>query len=109
MFYIHAFLAAALALRNELDEADRVLRQAVQVRPEFGSKSDLEAVLRESTPEYLALWRKTVYVGLIRAGLPRVVPNFAPLPDEPGNDAVGVFGNEVGEAGMPPRVRSTSD
>ncbi len=109
LFYIHAFLAAALALRNELDEADRVLRQAVQVRPEFGSKSDLEAVLRESTPEYLALWRKTVYVGLIRAGLPRVVPNFAPLPDEPGNDAVGVFGNEVGEAGMPPRAHSTSD
>jgi adenylate cyclase len=82
LFYIHAFLAAALALRDELDEADDALRQAVKIRPEFGSKPDLDAVLRESSPQYLALWRKTVYAGLIRAGLPLVVPDFAPLPDE---------------------------
>jgi adenylate cyclase len=109
LFYIHAILAAALALRNELDEAGDALRQAVQIRPEFASNSDLEALLRESTPQYLALWRKTVYAGLIRAGLPQIVPNFAPLPDEPGNDSVGVFGNEVDGAGVPPRVRSSSD
>ena len=50
LFYIHAFLAAALALRDELDEAGDALRQAVMIRPEFGSKSDLDAVLRESSP-----------------------------------------------------------
>jgi adenylate cyclase len=88
LFYIHAFLAAALALRDELDEAGDALRQAVKLRPEFGSKSDLDAVLRESSPQYLALWRKTVYAGLIRAGLPQVVPNFAPLPDEFSNDTI---------------------
>ena len=48
LFYIHAFLAAALALRNELDEAGYALRQAVQVRPEFGSNSDVEDLLRET-------------------------------------------------------------
>ena len=56
LFYIHAILAAALALRNELDEAGDALRQAVQIRPEFASKSDLEALLREhpSIPRPLA-------------------------------------------------------
>jgi adenylate cyclase len=82
LFYTHAFLAAALGLTNQLDEASESLRQAVKIRPEFGLNSDLEAVLRESSPQYLALWRKTVYAGLIRAGLPLVVPDFAPLPDE---------------------------
>ena len=104
LFYIHAFLAAALALRNELDEADRVLRQAVRLGQSSVPSQTWKLFLRESTTEP-ALWRKTVYVGLIRAGLPRVVPDFAPLPNEPGNDAAAVFGNEVGEAGMPPRVR----
>ena len=55
LFYIHAFLAAALALRDELDEAGDALRQAVMIRPEFGSKSDLDAVLRESSPQYSLL------------------------------------------------------
>jgi tetratricopeptide (TPR) repeat protein len=82
LFYTHAFLAAALGLRNELDEACDALRQVVKIRPEFASQSDLDALLRESSPQYLALWGKTVYAGLIRAGLPLVVPNFAPLPDE---------------------------
>ena len=83
LFYTHAFLAAALALRNELDEASDALRQAVMIRPEFGSNSDLASLLSESSPQYLSLWRKTVYAGLMRAGLPQVVPDFAPLPDEP--------------------------
>jgi TolB-like protein/Flp pilus assembly protein TadD len=81
LYYIHVFLAAALALREEFDEATDALREAVRIRPEFASQSDLEAVLRESSPEYLTLWRNTVYSGLLRAGLPQIVPNFARLPD----------------------------
>jgi adenylate cyclase len=81
LYYIHAFLAAALALRDEIDEAADALREAVRVRPEFASQSDLQSVLRESSPEYLKLWRNTIYKGLLRAGLPQIVPNFAPLPD----------------------------
>jgi class 3 adenylate cyclase/TolB-like protein/tetratricopeptide (TPR) repeat protein len=81
LYYIHAFLAAALALHEETDEAADVLREVVRIRPEFASQSDLQTVLRESSPEYLRLWRSTVYKGLIRAGLPEIVPNFAPLPD----------------------------
>src|SRR5215469_471047 len=44
LYYIHAFLAAALALREEIDEAADALREAVRVRPEFASQSDLESV-----------------------------------------------------------------
>lgn len=47
LYYIHVFLAAALALREEFDEATDALREAVRIRPEFASQSDLEAVLRE--------------------------------------------------------------
>ena len=90
LFYTHGWLAAALALRNELEEAGDALRQAVKIRPSgavsgvayLGSNSDLATLLTESSPQYLTLWRKTVYAGLIRAGLPLVVPDFAPLPDE---------------------------
>jgi adenylate cyclase len=82
LFYTHALLAAALGLTNELDEAGDALRQAVKIKPEFFSDSYLEAVLRESSPQFLTLLRKTVYAGLIRAGLPLIVPDFAPLPDE---------------------------
>jgi class 3 adenylate cyclase/tetratricopeptide (TPR) repeat protein len=82
LFYTHAFLAAALALNDEPDEATAALREAIALRPQFGSQSDLEMVIRESTPRYLRLWGKTVYAGLIRAGLPQLVPHFAPLPAE---------------------------
>jgi len=81
LYYVHAFLAAALALHEETDEAAVVLREAVRIKPEFGSQSQLQTVLRESSPAYLTLWRNTVYTGLIRAGLPQIVPDFAPLPD----------------------------
>jgi class 3 adenylate cyclase/TolB-like protein/Flp pilus assembly protein TadD len=81
LYYIHAFLAAALALHEEVDEAADALREAVRIRPEFASQSELQTVLRESSPEYLTLWRDTVYTGLLRAGLPQIVPDFAPLPD----------------------------
>jgi tetratricopeptide (TPR) repeat protein len=55
LYYVHAFLAAALALRDEIDEAADALREAVRLRPEFASQSDLQSVLRESSPEYLTL------------------------------------------------------
>jgi hypothetical protein len=76
------FLAAPFALHDELDEAVAALREAISLRPQLGSQSDLDIVLRESSPRYLRLWRKTVYAGLLKAGLPQLVPHFAPLPAE---------------------------
>jgi adenylate cyclase len=82
LFYTHVFLAAAFALHDELDEATAALREAIAQRPQLGSQADLDTVLRESSPSYLKLWAKTVYAGLLKAGLPQLVPHFAPLPAE---------------------------
>jgi tetratricopeptide (TPR) repeat protein len=82
LFYTHVFLAAAFALHDELDEATAALREAIALRPQLGSQADLDMVLRESSPRYLKLWAKTVYAGLLKAGLPQLVPHFAPLPAE---------------------------
>jgi hypothetical protein len=76
------FLAAAFALHDEPDEAAAALREAVALRPQLGSQSDLDMVLRESSPRYLRLGGKTIYAGLLKAGLPQLVPHFAPLPAE---------------------------
>ena len=79
--FFRIFLAAALALRERIDEAAVSLREAVRIRPEFASKGDLQVLLRESSTEYLRLWRNSVYMGLLRAGLAEIVPDFAPPPD----------------------------
>jgi len=81
LFFTYCFLAAALALQNELKQAADALRQAVKLRPTLASQSDLDTLQRESSPKYLRLWRKSVYAGLMRAGLPEIAPNFVPVPD----------------------------
>ena len=82
LFYTHVFLAAPFALHDELNKTVTALREAISLRPQLGSQSYLDIVLRESSPRYLRLWRKTVYAGLLKAGLPQLVPHFAPLPAE---------------------------
>jgi tetratricopeptide (TPR) repeat protein len=69
LYFIHLFLASALALNNELDEATDALRRAIELRPEIGSKSDLEAALGKIGWRNFALLRDTVFAGLVRAGL----------------------------------------
>ena len=93
LFYIHAFLAAALALRDELDEAGDALRQAVMIRPEFGSKSDLDAVLRESSPQYLALWGRRFMLAsfgpVSRCSFPISLPCQMNICSEPPSRPIG--------------------
>jgi len=50
LYYVHAMLAAALALHGELDEAENALRQAVALYPDLASSADLAALLRETSP-----------------------------------------------------------
>jgi adenylate cyclase len=74
LYYIHLLLASALALRDELDEDNDALRQAIEIRPEIGSQAGLNAVLRKIGWRHFDLLQNT-NAGLIRAGLPLLPPN----------------------------------
>ena len=70
LYYIHLLLAAALGLRGDLEEAGDALRQAIEIRPEIGSISSLRSLPWHTNPRFIALFEKTLVVGLQRAGLP---------------------------------------
>jgi adenylate cyclase len=82
LWYTHMLLAAGLGLRGELDDAGNSLREAIEMRPSIGSQSGVNWVLTMTSPDFVRLYRKTVYAGLLLAGLPLAVPHFVPLPDE---------------------------
>jgi adenylate cyclase len=69
MSFIHWWLAAALGLKGELDEAVAALRQALEMDPLL-----LQSVMliRRRGLDFVSLYEKTVYAGLRRAGLPDV-------------------------------------
>jgi tetratricopeptide (TPR) repeat protein len=69
---IHLFLAAALGLRGDVDEAKAALAESLKLRPEWNSLAKLSANAPNSnaSPQFVALREKTVDVGLRRAGLP---------------------------------------
>jgi hypothetical protein len=67
---IHWLLAAALALDGAADEAGAALRQACEMQPDVVSQ--VVGLLRRASPEFVALFDKTVYAGLRRAGLPNI-------------------------------------
>lgn len=64
-------LAAALGLRGDLDEAKAVL-ESLKLRPALNSlaKMHTSVLYRNDSPQFWALYEKTVDVGLRRAGLP---------------------------------------
>jgi adenylate cyclase len=68
----HLLLAAALALRDELDEAAAALAEGIRVRPQFNSMARLRAYTTWGSPKYCALRENTVDRGLRRAGMPDV-------------------------------------
>jgi TolB-like protein len=73
MSLTHLWLAAALGLNGELDEAAAVLKQAFAIHPDLLRDMLRDRLLAQRTiPEYVALFRKTIYAGLLRAGLPDV-------------------------------------
>jgi adenylate cyclase len=68
----HLLLAAALALRDELDEAAAALAEGIRIRPQFNSMARLRAYTTWGSPKYRALRVNTVDRGLRRAGMPDV-------------------------------------
>jgi adenylate cyclase len=69
--YIHAWLAGALALQGDLDEARAELAESIKLKPEMNSLARIGALYPwNNHPEYRALAEKTFYAGLRRAGFP---------------------------------------
>jgi adenylate cyclase len=65
----HMLLAAALALRDEFDEAAAALAEGIRLRPQFCSLARLRAYTTWGNSRYRALREKTVDLGLLRAGM----------------------------------------
>jgi TolB-like protein/class 3 adenylate cyclase/Tfp pilus assembly protein PilF len=65
------FLAAALGLRGDVDEAKALLAESLKLKPELNSLAALaKGPNWNASPQFAALREKTVDVGLRRAGLP---------------------------------------
>ena len=68
---IHLFLAGALGLRGDLDEARAELAESLRLKPDINSFAAQRAAFPANTnPDYWALAEKTVNLGLRRAGFP---------------------------------------
>ena len=71
LWYIHMWLAAALGLRGDIEEAGQSLRELLKIRPELSSLSELYGNSHTPpSPQYRVLAKKTVDLGLRRAGMP---------------------------------------
>jgi TolB-like protein len=71
LWSIHLYLAAALGLRGDLDEARAELSQSLRLKPDISSFAAQRAAFPFVTnPDYLKLADKTVNLGLRRAGFP---------------------------------------
>jgi TolB-like protein/class 3 adenylate cyclase/Tfp pilus assembly protein PilF len=71
LWYIHLYLAGALGLRGDLDQARAELAESLRLKPDINSFAAQRAAFPFVTnPDYLALADKTVNLGLRRAGFP---------------------------------------
>jgi adenylate cyclase len=71
IYYIDLDLAAALALKGNLDEAHIALAEAIRLKPNINSMTRQRARWAyTNNPAYRALAAKTVDVGLRKAGMP---------------------------------------
>jgi adenylate cyclase len=64
----HLWLAGALGLNGDLDDARAALAEAIKLKPEINSLAQFGAQSPYTNPAYMALRAKTLYVGLRRAG-----------------------------------------
>jgi tetratricopeptide (TPR) repeat protein len=69
-WFIHFWLAGALGLNGDLDEARTALAESLRLKPEMNSVARCRAVPGKENPRFLALMEKTVYAGLRLAGMP---------------------------------------
>jgi adenylate cyclase len=71
LYFIHLWLAGALALKGDLDAARSAVAASVKLRPEINSVASWRAEnLFYTNPRFTALAEKTLYAGLHRAGFP---------------------------------------
>jgi len=71
IYYIHLDIAAAMALKGNLDEAHTALAEAIRLKPDINSMARQRARWAyTNNPAYRALAEKTVDVGLRKAGMP---------------------------------------
>jgi adenylate cyclase len=64
------WLAAALGLKGELDEAGAALAEAIKLRPDVKSLALFRDTYPVGSPRYWAIHEKTVNLGLRKAGMP---------------------------------------
>jgi tetratricopeptide (TPR) repeat protein len=69
-YYVHMSLAGAFGLKGNLDEAKAALAEALALKPEINSLARLREYAWMNNPLYWALRKKTVELGLRRAGFP---------------------------------------
>jgi tetratricopeptide (TPR) repeat protein len=70
-FFVHEWLAAALGLKGDLEEARTALAEMTRIKPELTSLKQIRIHYPWGiNPEHLALRVKTIDLGLRRAGLP---------------------------------------
>jgi adenylate cyclase len=71
VYFVHLYLAAALGLRGNLDEARAALAESTKLKPEINSIAALPANRPwEKDPRYSVLRARTMDVGLRAAGMP---------------------------------------
>ena len=71
LFFVHLWLAAPLALRDELDEARSALAQSLKLKPEINSLARWRSAYPwYANPQFVALAEPTLYAGLRRADFP---------------------------------------
>jgi TolB-like protein/class 3 adenylate cyclase/Flp pilus assembly protein TadD len=71
--YPHLWLAGALGLKGDIDEARASLAEAIRIRPAWDTPTHFLADCSYcgfGNPQYRALNEKTLFLGLRRAGLP---------------------------------------
>jgi TolB-like protein/Flp pilus assembly protein TadD len=97
LYIVHLYLAAALALNDDLDEARTALAEGIRLKPELDSLAAWHAYRPwETNPQYLALRAKTLDVGLFEAGFP-----VGPTPHEAHPPAVSLI---AGSRAQMPRM-----
>jgi adenylate cyclase len=70
-WFIHFWLAGALGLKGDLDEARTALAESLRLKPEMNSLAQRRAdVPWVANPSYWALQEKSLNIGLRRAGFP---------------------------------------
>jgi adenylate cyclase len=71
LWSMHFWLAGALGLKGDLDEARTALAESLRLKPEMNSLARRRAdVPWVANPSYWALQEKSLNVGLRRAGFP---------------------------------------